>query len=267
MANRYGSFDDNVQNPMLDSFPPASANAGANFARLCMLVMNEGSKVAAQKVLESLPPYQSLEEVLQAKSGKIQSLLNRNLMGMEQIAILYPRDGTIDQANVDLALWILLLRNITINAESIDKQWVYRLADWQVKYWHDFERLRKTRNTIVHNGKAAITEDMFHQLWSVAAEALERLGVSPDVIDSYKTREIDPERAMQMELYVKEERINDLRAILKGQESKDRKSKILLGVSVVVIIILVTASVVAPFVISQIWKSCADNIQYANSST
>lgn len=265
--NGYGSFDDNVENPMLDSFPPASANAGANFARLSMLVMDEGSRVAAQKVMENLPPYQSLETVLQAKFNKIKSLLNRNIVNMEQIAILYPEDGCINLDKLDLTLWMILLRNVTINANAINKKWVQYPEYYQLEYWHDFERLKNIRNTIVHSGKAAITEEVFHELWNEATDALERLGVSPDAIDSYMQRDIDPERARQVELDLKDQLVNDLRVLLRQSQSGDRKAKILHGASVVVIVVLITVSIVVPFVIRQVWTSCADNIQYANTGT
>lgn len=251
----------------MDSFPPQIiGSASANYARVSMLVIDEGTQVAAQAVLENLPSHQTLEEALKAKSHQIQSLMARNIINMTPGGILYPETGqTINRDGIDLTLWVILLRHVTTNAKSINKKWTEDPQIWQRKYWHDIQRLKRIRNKLAHNAKAELEEDSFRKIWQEAEEVLLRLNVPASTINNYLERDIDPERARKVVQGLKDQFLNDLSALLIQSKSANRKLKIMLCVIAVVIIILVTVSVVVPFFVLKQWTSCANNIQYVHT--
>ena len=102
--------------------PVITSSARANFARITMLVFDVGTDITAQAVLEHLPLTETLDQALEAKRGRIESLFQR-VINQAQMQVLYPPSGDpVDVRDIDLTLWVVLLcmsdRRLEIHASG-----------------------------------------------------------------------------------------------------------------------------------------------------
>ena len=192
----YGSTNQRLTLVQSTSPAPLTSSASANYARLGMLVIDAGTEATARKVNENLPDSQTVDDALGMEHGHMQWLVSKRIITQPQFEILYPPSSLpVNEDEIDLTLWVILLRNITSKAKK--NKWVVDPQPWQRQYWHDIQRLKIIRNKLAHNRKAELSDESFKQLWQETEEVLLRLGVSKKDIDICLERDLEPERAKQ----------------------------------------------------------------------
>ena len=178
--------------------PFASSKETTNYARLCRLLVDVGSK-ALRDTFDKIHPPSTLHGVLTSSVHypTLQSLYKgrKKVLNPTQWGKLYPKYSRVTSASFDITLLTVLLRNIcglsppTKGLDSLPPSTDTSTAD-------DIARVKYYRNTVYgHASQASVDDVSFNAYWQEICEALVRLrGTSfRGYIDNLEHDTMDPD--------------------------------------------------------------------------
>jgi len=111
-----------------------------NYFRLARLTVDLGTNVIRKRVISNLAAGQTLHSALETKRNKIMDLHRRKILSDRQLEILYPSGANPDVRNIDITLWIVLMRNLVPSTNLVKVRWDSApradQKEWYVKYCH-----------------------------------------------------------------------------------------------------------------------------------
>jgi hypothetical protein len=148
-----------------------------NYFRLAKITLVEGTEQVGRKaVMDNLPNGETIHSLIIKNKKKLAELRERRIITDKQWRILYPEGRNVDPVQIDLTLWIILLRNIS--------RCKFRNVDWneapspdQTEWYHDVLRIKETRNTLSHLLKPELDDESFERMWNNVTSALRRLNM------------------------------------------------------------------------------------------
>ena len=195
------------------SGPPSvtSTKETTNFARLCRVLVDVGSK-ALRDTLDSIHPPGNLHIVLSGSKSIIQSLRKRRVVNPLQWIKLYPAiPSSVTSADFDITLTVVLLRNICGLSPPVT-EWDKLPSPGDTSREADIVRVKCFRNTIYGHAEQASVDDVtFSRYWLDIRDTLVRLG-GPSygvAIDKLKTECMDPEIEDQYKTLLKQWKKDD----------------------------------------------------------
>ena len=234
---------------------------GSNYARLCCLLMEEGTDRVRRAVLANMPdPALGFRANIANCRSKMEGLRRKKVINNLQFETLYPSSGCSPRlASVDMTLWIVLARNVCKGRHNVN--WTSYPTPLQTKWQHDLLRLRDARNFLFHLHRPGVDDDTFLDKWNDVAEALKRLGTDELVIDSYKERDLDPIETHRSKLKVREQVYDELQCIIKSERYNSRFLKIATAIAAVLMVVVLcsTAGPIAIFLTRT--RPCEYNVQ------
>ena len=236
-----------------------------NYARLCTLIMQEGTKRIQANVVGNLIDQMTLPQALAAKKPKFVSLRQKKVINMIQYNALFPDDSPQPQYEaIDMTLWILLARHLSRGKNHIN--WTRQPNETNIKWQHDVLRIREIRNRLFHLAQPELNQAEFNILWSEAESALFRLGASPDTIQSYKSRDLDPMQTSLCLLQVREQVLEERHGVYM-MEAKRRRHTCGFALLFALTALILTTIIVTPLVLFLKPKtSCGKYLQQISTS-
>ena len=176
--------------------PFASSKETTNYARLCRLLVDLGSK-ALRDTFNKVHPPSTLHGVLARHYLMLQSLYKgrKKVLNPTQWGKLYPAHSPVTSASFDITLLTVLLRNIcgfippVTGWDSLPPPTATSTAD-------DIARVKYYRNTVYgHANQASVNDASFNAYWEEIREALVRLGGTSfrGYIDNLEHDTMDPD--------------------------------------------------------------------------
>ena len=176
--------------------PFASSKETTNYARLCRLLVDLGSK-ALRDTFDKVHPPSTLHGVLATHYLTLQSLYKgrKKVLNPTQWGQLYPVHSPVTSAGFDITLLTVLLRNIcgfippATGWDNLPPPTDTSTAD-------DIARVKYYRNTVYgHANQASVDDASFNAYWQEIREALVRLGGTSfrGYIDNLEHDTMDPD--------------------------------------------------------------------------
>ena len=175
----------------------ASSKETTNYARLCRLLVDVGSK-ALRDTFDKIHPPSTLHGVLTGSvHAKLQSLYTgrKKVLNPTQWGKLYPVHSLVTSASFDITLLTVLLRNIC-GFCAPTKGWDSLPPSTDTSAADDIARVKYYRNTVYgHASHASIDDASFNAYWQEIREALVRLGGTSfrGYIDNLELDTMDPD--------------------------------------------------------------------------
>ena len=171
----------------------------ANFFRLIRLVVDKGSDVLRDLLLQTIYP-ESLDKFLQRNINIINTLQKRKLLYQDQYDLL-TKTPAVQPEELDITLLCWIFRNIcTISPTN---GWQIPPGATDISREDDIYRLRDIRNKIIaHIATTQVPSADFKKLWVEISDIITRLAQhgSPQmqqnisrIIQSIRSEELDPE--------------------------------------------------------------------------
>ena len=212
------------------TFP--SPQETANYARLCHLLLNVGSKVLSETFDKTRPPG-SLDSVLGSPSVSftLQSLRRKKILNPLQWSKLYPAiKSSVSSEKFDIPLLVVLLRSIC-GLTPPATGWDNLPLPTDLTYEADIARIKFYRNTVyAHATQASIDDATFETYWKDIRDTLVRLGGAAyeEAIDGLRYDCLDPDMEEHYEQLLKQwklddDNIKDKQAELKASVDKIEK--------------------------------------------
>ena len=212
------------------TFP--SPQETANYARLCHLLLNVGSKVLSETFDKTRPPG-SLDSVLGSPSVSftLQSLRRKKILNPLQWSKLYPAiKSSVSSEKFDIPLLVVLLRSIC-GLTPPATGWDNLPLPTDLTYEADIARIKFYRNTVyAHATQASIDDVIFENYWKDIRDTLVRLGGAAyeEAIDGLRYDCLDPDMEEHYEQLLKQwklddDNIKDKQAELKASVDKIEK--------------------------------------------
>ena len=148
-----------------------------NGTRLARLLIDEGTHVL-RKVLHSVHPPATLQQVLNNNHRKLQSLKSKRVIFDDQWEKLFPTSGDPpDPKMFDITLLHLLLREIC-RLTAPPTGWHKMPADGDVSREANIIRIKCFRNELCHSVSTGVPNAEFEDKWSKISTSLESLEAS-----------------------------------------------------------------------------------------
>ena len=179
--------------------PFASSKETTNYARLCRLLVDLGSK-ALRDTFDRVHPPSTLHGALLKHKPTLQALYTvstgkKKVLNPTQWGKLYPVHSPVTSASFDITLLTVLLRNICgLSAPS--KGWDSFPPSTDKSTADDIARVKYYRNTVYgHASQASVDDATFSAYWHEIREALIRLGGTSfsGYIDNLEYDTMDPD--------------------------------------------------------------------------
>ena len=186
-----------------------------NFARVCKLLMDGGTKVL-REVFDSIHPPHSLRRTLldPANHKILKNLYTRKILFKEQWDKLYPASShAVDSKSFDITLLYLLLRSIC-HLPTPAGGWSNLPAPTNMNTEDDIVRLKLFRNQIAHSERPALSQEDFDDSWNDISNVLVRLG------GAHYQQEIDDLKVLSMEQEDEKFYVRCLKEALQAAEDK-----------------------------------------------
>ena len=178
--------------------PIITTRENVNYARLCRLLIDVGSKVL-RDTFDGIHPPANLPAILSGtqEESKLKSLKKKKVLNATQWGELYPATpSTVSSSNFDITLLMILLRNICglsppISTGSWDK--LPPASDNGIE--DNIARIKYYRNSVYgHAPNASVDDPTFNMLWQDISNAILSLekGYAPR-INRLKTESMDPD--------------------------------------------------------------------------
>jgi len=182
--------------------PLASSKETTNYARLCRLLVDLGSK-ALRDTFDKVNPPSTLHKVLLRHKPTLQALYTgsigkkkvKKVLNPTQWGKLYPVHSPVTSANFDITLLTVLLRNIC-GLSAPTKGWDSLPVSTDTSTADDIARVKYYRNTVYgHASQASVDDASFNAYWQEIGEALVRLGGTSfrGYIDNLEHDTMDPD--------------------------------------------------------------------------
>ena len=178
----------------------ASSKETTNYARLCRLLVDVGSK-ALRDTFDKVHPPSTLHGVLLSHKTTLQSLytgkkkMTKKVLNPTQWGKLYPVHSPVTSASFDITLLTVLLRNIC-GFSAPTKGWDSLPPSTDTSTADDIARVKCYRNTVYgHANEASVDDASFNAYWHEIREALVRLGGASfrGYIDNLEHDTMDPD--------------------------------------------------------------------------
>ena len=168
----------------------AVSDEKTNGTRLARLLVDGGTHVL-RKVLHSVHPSPTLQNVLNNNLPKLQSLKSKRKIFDDQWEKLFPTSGDPpDSKTFDITLLHLLLREIC-NLTAPPTGWHKMPADGDVSREANIVRIKFFRNELCHRVSTGIAKEKFEDKWNIVSSALVAMGIDQTEVDRLKTAPID----------------------------------------------------------------------------
>ena len=212
--------------------PFASSKETTNYARLCRLLVDVGTK-ALRDTLDKVHPPSTLHGVLTSSVHypTLQSLYKgrKKVLNPTQWGKLYPKHSRVTSASFDITLLTVLLRNIC-GFSPPTKGWDSLPPSTDTSTADDIARLKYYRNTVYgHASQASVDDTTFNAYWQEIREALVRLGGTSfrGDIDNLEHDTMDPVMEENFRELLKQWKIDDDNIKEKLEEMEGNMSFIL----------------------------------------
>ena len=178
--------------------PFASSKETTNYARLCRLLVDLGSK-ALRHTFDKVNPPSKLHKVLLKHKPTLQALYTgsigeKKVLNPTQWGKLYPVHSRVTSANFDITLLTVLLRSIC-RLRPPTKGWDSLPRSKDTSTADDIARVKYYRNTVYHASQTSVDDASFNAYWREIREALVRLGGTSfrGYIDNLEHDTMDPD--------------------------------------------------------------------------
>ena len=182
--------------------PFASSKETTNYARLCRLLVDVGSK-ALRDTFDKVHPPSTLHGVLLTHKPTLQALYTgssgkkkvKKVLNPTQWGKLYPVHSPVTSTSFDITLLTVLLRNIC-GLSAPTKGWDSLPPSTDKSTADDIARVKYYRNTVYgHASQACVDDASFNAYWHEIREALVRLGGTRfrGYIDNLEHDTMDPD--------------------------------------------------------------------------
>ena len=212
--------------------PFASSKETTNYARLCRLLVDVGSK-ALRDTFDKIHPPSTLHGVLTSSVHypTLQSLYKgrKKVLNPTQWGKLYPKHLRVTSASFDITLLTVLLRNIC-GLSPPTKGWDSLPPSTDTSTADDIARVKYYRNTVYgHANQASVDDASFNAYWQEIREALVRLGGTSfrGDIDNLEHDTMDPVMEENFRELLKQWKIDDDNIKEKLEEMEGNMSFIL----------------------------------------
>lgn len=179
--------------------PIITTRENVNYARLCRLLIDVGSKVL-RDTFNGIHPPGNLPAILSGtpEESTLKNLKRKKVLNATQWGELYPATpSTVSSSNFDITLLMILLRNICgLSPPRSTDSWDELPPDSDNSLEANIVRIKYYRNDVyAHAKKASVDNANFNKLWLNISNAILALGKSQaSVIDRLKTVRMDVER-------------------------------------------------------------------------
>ena len=148
-----------------------------NGTRLARLIVDVGTHVL-RKILHSVHPPATLQQVLNNNLRKLQSLKSRHVIFNDQWEMIFPSSGDPpDSKTFDITLLHLLLREIC-HLTAPPTGWHKMPADGDVSLEANIVRIKCFRNELCHSASTGIPNGEFEDKWNKISSSLKELQAS-----------------------------------------------------------------------------------------
>ena len=183
---------------MASAPPPfASTKETTNYARLCRLLVDVGSKALRDTFDRCHPPASLHQDLTHPPAHPIlQSLKTRRILNATQWGKLFPAiPASVSSANFDITLLILLLRNICGLSPPACTGWDTLPPSSDTSIEANIARVKYYRNNVYgHASQASVDDPTFNTYWQDISSALVGLGASYGAaINKLKIECMDPD--------------------------------------------------------------------------
>ena len=219
--------------------PFASSKETTNYARLCRLLVDLGSK-ALRDTFDKVHPPSTLHGVLLSNKPTLQPLYTgvgkkkvKKVLNPTQWGKLYPVHSPVTSTSFDITLLTVLLRNIC-GFSCPSAGWDSLPAPTDTSTADDIARVKYYRNTVYgHANQASVDDACFNTYWQAIREALVRLGGTTfrGYIDNLEHDTMDPDMEEHFRELMKQWKKDDdsIKEKLEEMEGKKNFILILLG--------------------------------------
>lgn len=176
--------------------PIITTRENVNYARLCRLLIDVGSKVL-RDTFDRIHPPANLPAILSGtqEESKLKSLKKKKVLNATQWGELYPATpSTVSSSNFDITLLMILLRHICeLSPPRSTDSWDKLPPASDNSREANIVRIKYYRNTVyAHAKKASVDDATFNKLWLNISNAILALGESQaSKIDRLKTVRMD----------------------------------------------------------------------------
>ena len=184
-----------------------SSKETANYARLCRLLVDGGTK-ALRYTFDKFHSPANLFNILKAGSAEhstLQSIRKRKIINATQWGKLYPSPpSSVTSEDFDITLLVVLLRNICgLPAPATGWDSLPPASDTSVGA--NIARVKYYRNAVCgHASQASVDDPKFNSLWQDISAALVALGVDAAAIAKLKNEAMDPDKETHYRELLKE---------------------------------------------------------------
>ena len=159
--------------------PSFSSTKGAtNYARLCRLLVDVGSRVL-RETFDRLHPQGALSDVLTSPPvmSVLQLLRGKRVLNQKQWEILFPANmESVSSKEFDITLLMVLLRNICDLVPPVTG-WDSLPPATDITLQADIARIKYYRNTVYgHTSEASVDDEQYNMYWQEIKDTLVRLG-------------------------------------------------------------------------------------------
>ena len=198
--------------------PFASSKETTNYARLCRLLVDLGSK-ALRHTFDKVNPPSKLHNVLLKHKPALQALYTGSIgkkkvtkvLNPTQWGKLYPVHSRVTSESFDITLLTVLLRNIC-DLSPPTKGWDSLPRSKDTSTADDIARVKYYRNTVCgHASQASVDDASFNAYWREIREALVRLGGTSfrGYIDNLEHDTMDPDMEEHYREFMKQWKKDD----------------------------------------------------------
>ena len=195
---------------MAASVSTPSQDGKTNFARLCQLIVGEGSRVL-RKAFDRQQSSVFLKEELSLARPKLEKVLRnekKKIVNDDQWKLLFPVSGEPSYNDFDITLLFVLLRNGVGNLGKFNPPqngWDKMPDETEKSPEANFVRIKCYRNEVCHFPSAEIETNKFDSWWKNASEAIIALGADKNEIENLKSKPLDSSFQQEMLLLLKRE--------------------------------------------------------------
>ncbi len=219
---------------MAVSYQPLTAMEDADFTnynRVACLLIEIGTKVLRETVTSHIRHDMTLEQALNVKKSRFESLKKRKVISAANFDILYPSNqGSLKERDVDISLWLILARNL---CPSRNINWRAAPRSRDLEWQHDVIRIRDIRNDLFHMSTADMTSHTYQLFLNRIQGPLTRLGALQTELDSYLSGDLNIKVIEKCRATIKAQCMEDM---LAGKEQSIRRIWIFFGILVILII-------------------------------
>ncbi|KAK2150985.1 hypothetical protein LSH36_380g02079 [Paralvinella palmiformis] len=225
--------------------------SNTNYSRISCLLMQEGTRRAQEVVLMNLPERKSLAQVLCEKKNQLHDLMSKQrIITRSQYDVLYPFTG--DMSTIDISLWLVLARNITMKSSRKGIIWNRSPEKHETLWAHDLIRLREIRNFLFHVSAPELVGEKFNEIRTELVHVLRRLGTSDAAIEDHMRRDLDPQQTKICVLQIREQYMEEQNVLLLQAAQHKRHTRIITVVlSLLAVIVLIGVSLPLGWYFSQ----------------